>query len=134
MRLNWARAGRNASIAAVVFVAAVCLSLGAPSRWSAVAFLVCGLLSMPALHGLVRTRPLDRFGLLMIFGSYSFVIYLLNTPFIGFAKGVMLRVMPWDGANFLLFAPLLLAAGIGLPVALKKYGLRQCETIFSALG
>jgi peptidoglycan/LPS O-acetylase OafA/YrhL len=111
--------------AAVLLVGAVCLSLGAPPQWGAVAFLICGLLSMPALHGLVRTRPLDRSRLLMTLGLYSFVIYLLNTPFIGLAKGVMLRVMPWDGANFLLFAPLLLAAGIVLPVALKKYGLRH---------
>jgi len=112
-------------LAALVFLVAVCFSYGASSKWSAEAFLVCGLLSMPALHGLVRTRPLDRSKLLLTLGIYSFVIYLLNTLFIGLAKGAMLRMMPWDGANFLLFAPLMLAAGIVLPVALKKYGLRH---------
>ncbi len=110
---------------AVLLAGAVCLSLVAPPQWSAAAFFICGLLSMPALHGLVRKRPLDHSRLLLTLGIYSFVIYLLNTPFIGLAKGVMLRVMPWDGANFLLFAPLLLTAGIVLPVAIKKYGLRH---------
>ena len=82
-----------------------------------------GALSMPALHGAMRRiRPGLAQEMLLFFGRYSFMIYLGNTICIGLTKGVMLRFTPWDGAHFLFFAPLLLAAGLFGPVALKRYG------------
>jgi fucose 4-O-acetylase-like acetyltransferase len=86
-----------------------------------VALFVCGTLSMPALHGLVRHRWFATSSLLLTLGVYTMVIYLLNTPFIGLVKGAMLKVLPWDGVNFLLYAPVLTAAGIVLPILLKRY-------------
>lgn len=59
-------------------------------------------------------------GSLLFLGRYSFMIYLGNTACIGLAKGVLLRALPWDGAHFYLFAAVLMAAGIGGPVALKR--------------
>ena len=76
---------------------------------------------MPALHGLVRHRYFATSSLLLTLGVYSLVIYLLNTPFIGLVKGAMLKLLPWDGANFLLYAAVLTAAGTVLPILLKRY-------------
>ena len=76
---------------------------------------------MPALHGLVRHRYFATSAMLLTLGAYSFVIYLLNTPVIGLVKGAMLKVLPWDGVNFLLYAPVLTAAGALLPILLKRY-------------
>jgi len=82
--------------------------------------LVCGVISMPALHGLVRRRPLSDSDMLIRLGALSFVIYLLNTVFIGLAKGLLLKVMPWDGANFFVFAPILMVAGLFGPIVAKR--------------
>jgi peptidoglycan/LPS O-acetylase OafA/YrhL len=80
-----------------------------------------GILSMPALHGFVRGSGLGRTRGLLVFGSFSFVIYLLNTPFIGLTKGLLLKAMSWDGQNFLLFAPLLMLAGMAGPMLVKRF-------------
>ena len=56
---------------------------GFPYKW---ALLIAGLLSLPAVHGLVRHAPFAASGTLILLGRYVFVIYLLNTPFIGAAK------------------------------------------------
>lgn len=83
--------------------------------------LVLGLVSIPALMFLVRLPGLNDSKLLLTCGKYVFVIYLLNTLFIGLVKGIGLKVMPWDGLNFLIYFPLLTAAGILLPIAFKKW-------------
>jgi fucose 4-O-acetylase-like acetyltransferase len=91
--------------------------------------LVCGAISMPALHALVRRAPWSRSQALLVLGGYSFVIYLLNTPCIGLTKGVMLKFMPWDGANFLVFAPMLLLAGVAGPMLIKRFVLRPVPVL-----
>lgn len=82
--------------------------------------LVAGLLSMPALHALARHPAVARQRIWAWLGAYAFVIYLLNTITIGFTKAVMFEVFgTWDGANFLIFAPVLFAAGLFGPIAVK---------------
>ena len=81
---------------------------------------ICALSSMAFIHGLTRTTWLDRTDALLWFGKYSFVIYLFNTLTIGLTKGVLLKVAPWDGVNFLGFFPILLISGLVGPVLLKK--------------
>lgn len=83
--------------------------------------LLCGMLSMPALHGMIRTPPFSTSKVLLTIGTFSFIIYLLNTICIGLLKGVMLKLMSWDGPNFLLFAPLLMLAGTVGPMLIKRY-------------
>jgi fucose 4-O-acetylase-like acetyltransferase len=82
---------------------------------------MCGVASMPALHGLVRRSGLSHSGALLTLGAMSFVIYLLNTPFIGLVKGILLKFMSWDGVNFLVFLPLMMVAGTLGPILLKRY-------------
>jgi fucose 4-O-acetylase-like acetyltransferase len=82
--------------------------------------LVVGLLSMPALHALARRPAVARQRLWAWLGRYAFIIYLLNTVAIGFAKALLLEAFgTWDGANFLVFAPTLFAAGLLGPIAVK---------------
>ena len=84
---------------------------------------------MPALHGLVRQRYFAASSVLLTLGAYSFIIYLLNTPFIGLVKGAMLKVLPWDGVNFLLYVPALTLAGTLLPILLRRYVLTRVPAL-----
>jgi len=99
------------------------LARGESSYWWRM--LVCGAVALPALHGLVRWGPLARSTLLLTLGAATMVIYLLNTLAIGATKAVLSRVLSWDGAGFLLFAPVLFAAGILVPILVKRLVFRR---------
>jgi fucose 4-O-acetylase-like acetyltransferase len=94
------------------------------------ALFVCGTVSMPALHGLVRSRFFATSSILLTLGAYSFIIYLLNTPFIGLVKGLMLKALPWDGVNFLLYAPVLILAGTVLPILVRRHLLNRVPALY----
>ena len=96
---------------------------GATWRFSLV-MLLFGALSMPALHALVRTAALSSSQVLLLLGRYSLMIYLFNTMFIGLAKGLLLLALSWNGDHFMLFALVLMTAGLAGPVLLKRHGLR----------
>jgi fucose 4-O-acetylase-like acetyltransferase len=81
---------------------------------------VCALSSLAFLHGLMRTSWLRRSDALLWFGTCSFAIYLFNTLAIGLSKGLLLKVMPWDGMNFLIFFPILFLSGLIGPILLKR--------------
>jgi fucose 4-O-acetylase-like acetyltransferase len=91
-------------------------------HWS---HLLCGTLSLAALHGLVRWEKIAHSSVLLYLGIYSFVIYLLNTPAIGLAKGLLIKWVPWDGPTFIVHAILLLASGIFIPVLIKRLLFRK---------
>lgn len=90
----------------------------------AMSMLVVGALSIPVLHQIARFPCLQHDRILLFFGQYAFVIYLLNTIFIGLAKGLFVKVLPFQGSSFFLALALLFAAGLGGPILLKRYGLR----------
>jgi len=90
-----------------------------------ISLLACGLTSIFALHGFCRRASSSAFGVFAFFGTYSFVIYLLNTVGIGVAKAVLLKFMPWDGVNFLVFFAALLAGGLFGPVIAKMLVFRR---------
>jgi fucose 4-O-acetylase-like acetyltransferase len=81
---------------------------------------ICALSSLAFVHGLMRTSWFDHSDVLLWFGKYSFAIYLFNTLAIGLTKGVLLKIAPWDGTNFLWFFPILLLSGLIGPVLFKK--------------
>lgn len=83
--------------------------------------LIIGLLSIPALHGLVRTAMLARWEFLATWGLFSFSIYLMNTIVIGLAKGITFKFASWDGSNFIWIAPLVFCAGFFGPIIVKKH-------------
>jgi hypothetical protein len=77
------------------------------------------LVALPALHAMVRRLPDAALRLIDPLGAYAFAIYLLNTIFIGLAKALLMRQLPWEAAWFPLFAAVLLVAGIAGPVVAK---------------
>lgn len=81
--------------------------------------LVCGLLSIPAIHGLFRQKFMgcDRFFLWI--GASSMVIYLFNTLAIGAVKAIYVKALPYDGAWFTVLIVTLMAGGTFIPMALK---------------
>jgi fucose 4-O-acetylase-like acetyltransferase len=83
-----------------------------------------GTLSLPAIHGWLRTQRELPSAVLLFLGRYSFVIYLLNTLFIGLAKGVMMHFTSWNGWHFLPFAAVMLLMGILGPAAVKRFVFR----------
>lgn len=91
--------------------------------------LIAGVLSMPALHGLIRRPLLLESSTLLRLGEFSFVIYLLNTPCIGLIKGAGFQILPWDGYDFLLYALLLTLGGTIGPIFIKKFVLRPIPAI-----
>src|SRR6185312_11045132 len=92
-----------------VFFLAGGLAVRAEARW--LGFIDRWLLSMAALHGLVRRPAWLNSRLLLQCGVFSFVIYLLNTPCIGLVKGALLKFIPWDGPTFIVYAVLLMLGG-----------------------
>jgi hypothetical protein len=119
-----------ALIAASRFPDAVTAALPSRANYIGIAaMLVCGILSMPALHGLVRRPLLAKSAMLLSLGYYTFAIYLLNTPWIGIAKALMLKVISWNGPNFLLYVPILTAAGIFGPILTKQLLLRRVPVL-----
>jgi hypothetical protein len=82
-----------------------------------------GVLSMPALYAFANSFRAERDRkVLLTLGSYTFTIYLMNTLVIGFAKGLLLKIAPWDHRNFILFFPVLLAAGVVVPILVHRHG------------
>jgi fucose 4-O-acetylase-like acetyltransferase len=81
---------------------------------------ICALSSLAFIHGLMRTTLPGHSDALLWFGKYSFAIYLFNTLAIGLSKGLLLKVMPWEGTNFLAFFPILLLSGLVGPVLPKR--------------
>jgi fucose 4-O-acetylase-like acetyltransferase len=100
-----------------------------PRAWREPVAVATALVSIPAIHGTVLALYGQRNSVWTFFGRYTFAIYLLNTIAIGVTKGVMLRVMPWDGANFLVFAPVLMAAGTVGPIIAKLTVFRLHPTL-----
>lgn len=80
-----------------------------------------GVASLPALLGLSRLPAMARNETLAFLGRASFPIYLMNTLAIGVVKSLGLKIAPWDGDNFLIYAPLLLVSGLTLPLLAKHF-------------
>lgn len=106
------------------FLVVLCFSVA----WG-VPKLVLGLMSIPACHAMVGMRAAEAWGVLKKLGAYTFPIYLMNTVFIGVTKGVMLKVVSWDGMHFLWFAPALLAAGLLGPILMKEIVFRRVKVL-----
>ena len=91
------------------------------AAFSEVPKVLVGLASVPALMWLADKALGNRWGnLCHQVGTLSFSIYLLNTICIGVAKGVGLKLVPWDGLNFLIYAPALFVVGLAAPMLVRQ--------------
>lgn len=113
---------RYKAVAWGLFGAALFVGLFDGATW-----IVVALLAIPALHGLCRWPRLPKCigDSLKWLGKMTFPIYLMNTICIGAAKAMMLKVVPWDGAYFMLYVPLLALAGLLLPILIKLFFIRR---------
>lgn len=79
-----------------------------------------GACSVPAVIGLMQRVPSTLqlfFGWL---GQNSLSIYLFNGVAMGVVKGLLFKLLPWDGLNFLFYFPLLVLAGVSIPLMIKR--------------
>jgi fucose 4-O-acetylase-like acetyltransferase len=79
-----------------------------------------GLLSLPALHSLVRLKVFERSFFLTTFGKYTFPIYLMNTMAIGVPSVMMRKYGFWDGPASFIVVLVLLVSGLALPILAQK--------------
>jgi len=103
-----------------LFALALCLDL----QWGAtvprnLAMLCVSIVAVPALHAAVRHLPPELIRVLDPLAPYAFAIYLLNTIFIGLAKALLMKEVPWHADWFPLFAVVLMVAGVAGPVVTK---------------
>jgi hypothetical protein len=97
------------------------------AHWSR---LVCGLLCIPALHGLIRLPPVSTWQWPLFLGRYAMAIYLFNTLAIGAAKALLILAgIGWTASAFPVHAVALTAAGLALPILLKTLVLRRQPTL-----
>lgn len=81
--------------------------------------LICGIASIPALHGLVQARVFVRDRVLLTLGGYAFSIYLLNTIVIGLTKAGYLKLAPFYDGWAALALVLFFAAGVLVPILFR---------------
>ena len=92
--------------------------------------MVCGLLCIPALHGLIRRPPLARLDWPVTLGRYAMVIYLFNTLAIGAAKALLIRAgIPYTADWFTVHLVVAMLAGVAIPVLLKRLVLRHLPVL-----
>jgi uncharacterized membrane protein YcfT len=99
-------------------------ALLAMSLWLELPKWLVGAASVPAVLAWMQNLPAAPQGWLGVLGRASLAIYLMNTIAIGLTKGVMLKLLPWDGVNFLLYFPLLTLAGVGAPILVLQLATR----------
>jgi hypothetical protein len=113
--------------------AAFAASLGlAVAGWMGprAAMLACGLLSVPALHGLMRLPPVSGWTWPLFLGRYAMAIYLFNTLAIGFAKALLIAGgVGWTSGAFPVHVVALTAAGLAVPILVKALLLRRLPVL-----
>jgi hypothetical protein len=97
---------------------AVLLWVDAP-KWAV------GAASVVPVLGWMQRLPPGLQRALAVLGLASLAIYLMNTIAIGVTKGLMLKVFPWDGVNFLVYLPVLALAGVALPMGVRWLAMRH---------
>lgn len=106
-------------------LAGALVAVSGPWQWTLPA-----LLAIPALHGLSLQIGASLPALaraLTWLGERSWPIYLFNTFAIGAVKVVVLKTVGWDDLRFLFVMPLLLAAGLLLPILLQRGLLKRVK-------
>jgi fucose 4-O-acetylase-like acetyltransferase len=112
----WLRSARRVLWPASVLFA----GLLAMAFWLEMPKWLVGAASVPAALAWMLYVPAGPKRWLVLLGKASLAIYLLNTIAIGLTKGLMLKVLPWHGVNFLLYFPVLVLAGVVLPILIAR--------------
>jgi peptidoglycan/LPS O-acetylase OafA/YrhL len=106
-------------LSAIVFVGLLVLAtMSSVPKW------LTGACSMLPVLGLMSWLPAGVQSALAWLGKYSLSIYLFNELAMGVVKGVLFKVVSWDGGHFLFYFPLLALVGIGVPLGVKYVATR----------
>lgn len=103
-----------------------CVWVGALALTLALSFVLpvpkwfAGAISVPATLALAQHMSYVSPRTFQLLGQSSLAIYLLNTIAIGVTKGLLLKLLPWDGVNFFIYFPVLLCSGLAIPVAVRQ--------------
>jgi peptidoglycan/LPS O-acetylase OafA/YrhL len=82
--------------------------------------IIIRVLSIPALHGLVRWGWLSSWKWIAFIGKLSYPIYLMNLFGIGITKGLIIKYTTWGGLNFVWVFPLLVFGGTLFPIIVNR--------------
>ena len=95
------------------------VGLLAYSNQHGVARWVTGACSILPILGLIQRLPSRYQSFWAYLGRNSLTIYLFSEIAMGCLKGALFLLITWDGPNFLFYFPLLVLAGVGVPLAIK---------------
>ncbi|WP_088284864.1 acyltransferase [Ideonella sp. A 288] len=109
----WLR--RHWWVALGAFVGAIALSP------AAVQPTVLGLAAVPAAHAVALRLGAGRAAqVLVVLGTASLTIYLMNSLALGLVRAMILMTTGWDGWRFAVALPVLLVAGLVLPIVAQR--------------
>lgn len=80
-----------------------------------------GIMSVPALHALVRFPWIEKRWGLETLGQYTYPIYLMNTIALGVVRVIFQKMNFWDGHCFIAAFPIMVLSGIWLPIFVQYY-------------
>jgi fucose 4-O-acetylase-like acetyltransferase len=103
----------------MIFLAFIGTLIILPYEWLPT---MAGLLSLPAMLALavrVDHWPAVREPLQFL-GRNTLTIYLMSSLAMGFVRAIVLKTWGWDDWHFFLAVPLLLAAGLLVPIAVQR--------------
>ena len=96
--------------------------------------IMMGIISIPALHSLVRFDRAENNNILIILGHFTFSIYLMNTLVGGFVKAVGFKFLGWNYSNFYFPAMIMILSMLIIPVFVKKYIINEIPIIRKYIG
>ncbi|MFO1217418.1 MAG: acyltransferase family protein [Burkholderiaceae bacterium] len=119
-RLPEAWASAVSRFGVMYFVMFVAVLIAAPERWLPT---LAGLLSVPALvalaHWIDRSTSLRR--LFHFLGRNTLTIYLMNSLAMGLVRALVFKIWDWNGWHFFVVAPVLLLAGLVMPILAQRW-------------
>jgi fucose 4-O-acetylase-like acetyltransferase len=83
------------------------------------AILICGLCSIPAIHGLFSSRIFDKERILLALGGQTMIIYLTNTIIIGILNILFYRIFD-KSSHVVLLTFFMFFCATCIPILLKK--------------
>lgn len=90
------------------------------------ALLICGAMSIPAMHGLFAQKWMHGDNFIRVIGGNSMSIYLFNTIVIGVCNIVLSRIFAFENTLFFIYAILVFFCGVGFPIIIR----RMIEKVF----